>query len=192
VDKVAWRRWARAQPASAFDPACVLDGLVAALSRLGDGWILTYRPLPGEIDPRPLEERLHGRRFALTRTGSGPDLTIHAADSPAERHRWGFDQPVQRSPEVPLAVVRAVLVPGLVFDRRGTRLGHGLGYYDRLLARLPAAALRIGVTPSHLVVDLLPAGAHDVPMTHLATEHGLTACPVSDPGTGACDAPPSP
>jgi 5-formyltetrahydrofolate cyclo-ligase len=192
VDKAAWRRWVREQADRPFDPEALLVGVAAALCDAPAGWVLTYRPLPGEVDLRPLEQRLPGRPFALTRTGSGPDLTVHPAGSPNERHRWGFDQPRAGSPEVPLAQIAVVLVPGLAFDRRGTRLGHGLGYYDRLLARLPKAALRIGVIPSQLVVDRLPADDHDVPMTHVATEHGVVPCPVSDPGTAASAARPSP
>jgi 5-formyltetrahydrofolate cyclo-ligase len=76
-------------------------------------------------------------------------------------------------------------VPGLAFDRRGHRVGHGLGYYDRLLARLPPDALRIGVVPAALVVTALPADDHDIAMTLLATEHGVTACPLPPTGPGS-------
>ncbi len=79
------------------------------------------------------------------------------------------------APELPLEEIGAVLVPGVLFNRRGGRLGHGAGYYDRLLPRLPAAAILIGVTTEGRLVDELPTGAHDVRMTHLATETGVRA-----------------
>jgi 5-formyltetrahydrofolate cyclo-ligase len=65
------------------------------------------------------------------------------------------------------------LVPGMLFDRTGGRLGHGAGYYDRLLPGLGPTVPRVGVVPTALVVDALPCEAHDVPMTHLATEAGV-------------------
>ena len=65
------------------------------------------------------------------------------------------------------------LVPGLCFDERGTRLGYGLGYYDRLLPLLRSDALIVGVTADALVVPELPKAPFDVPMTHLVTESGV-------------------
>jgi hypothetical protein len=38
----------------------------------------------------------------------------------------------------------AVLMPGRRFDSLGTRLGQGGGWYDRFLARVPDAWLRVG------------------------------------------------
>jgi 5-formyltetrahydrofolate cyclo-ligase len=156
--------------------------VVAALTafligRRPSGWIVTYRPLPHELDVSSLEQHPALGPFALTRTAeTGRDLSLHPATSRPERHRWGFDQPAAGSPEVPVQDVAVILVPGLVFDRRGQRLGHGLGYYDRLLARLPPDALRIGVVEAALVVEALPVEPHDIMMTHLATEHGVAPC----------------
>lgn len=152
--------------------------LARFLAGVGEGWVVTYRPLAHEVDVTALEADPALGPFALTRTpGEGHDLTLHPAASRTERHRWGFEQPVAGSPEVPPSEVAAVLVPGVAFDRAGHRLGHGLGHYDRLLARLRPDAVRIGVTPSSLVVDALPVEPHDVPMTHLVTELALTPCP---------------
>jgi 5-formyltetrahydrofolate cyclo-ligase len=178
-DKSAWRAWARARRREVEpDPAPLVEALAGLLTGLGPGWVVTYRALAHELDLTALEARSDLGPFALTRTPpTGLDLSVHLADGPLERHRWGFDQPAADAPSVPLAEVVAVLVPGLAFDRLGHRLGHGLGYYDRFLARLPARALRIGVVPAALVVDTLPADPHDVPMTHLVTEAGVTPCP---------------
>ncbi len=54
-----------------------------------------------------------------------------------------------------------VVVPGLAFDRRGHRLGHGLGFFDRFLARLPKDTPTIGLAFRFQVFDRLPARAHD-------------------------------
>jgi 5-formyltetrahydrofolate cyclo-ligase len=62
-----------------------------------------------------------------------------------------------------------VVIPGVAFDRQGTRLGSGLGYYDRALPTIPLA-YRVGVTLEALVVDRLPVDAWDVPMHLIATE----------------------
>jgi len=153
-------------------------------------WVVVFDALPGEVDLRELVEAHPdpGGRFALTRTPeTGRTLTVHRWDGPRERHRYGYDQPTADAPVVDDDTIGAVLVPALAFDRRGTRLGRGAGYYDRFLARLDPDVLRIGITGGY-VVDRLPAEAHDVVMTHLATADGVLAVPLG-PGRAGSDPP---
>ena len=70
-----------------------------------------------------------------------------------------------------------VLVPGVAFDRKGNRLGQGLGYYDRFLARLPGDVLRVGLAYSDQVVPEVPVDEWDVPLHALATEEGVIRFP---------------
>ena len=62
---------------------------------------------------------------------------------------------------VPAREVDLVLVPGLAFDRAGHRLGHGHGYFDRFLARLPRKTPTVGLAFRLQVLDRLPTSAHD-------------------------------
>ena len=168
--KAAWRAWAETLP-PVVESSAVVDPLRAFLAeRSLAAYVLTFRPMAGEID---LDSLLHEYPCAVTRTWPRGRLTVHRADVEMERHRWGYLQPTANAPELPLDEIGAVLVPGVLFDRRGGRLGHGAGYYDRLLPRLPAGAILIGVTTSDRVVDELPTDAHDVRMTHVVTEQGV-------------------
>jgi 5-formyltetrahydrofolate cyclo-ligase len=54
-----------------------------------------------------------------------------------------------------------VLVPGVAFDRWGHRLGHGHGYFDRFLARLPNTTPTVGLGFRFQLLDRLPTAAHD-------------------------------
>jgi len=75
-----------------------------------------------------------------------------------------------------------VIVPGVAFTRQGGRLGHGRGYYDRMLARLrPRVGVRIGVCFASHLVEAVPMDEHDVPMDLVVTETGVfrRAEPVS-------------
>jgi 5-formyltetrahydrofolate cyclo-ligase len=174
ADKASWRRWAMGVAADlVIDHASIIRGLRAFIpdaSAVGGDWILTFRPMAGEVD---LDALLHDHRCAITRTHTGGRLTIHPADAPTERHRWGYLQPVANAAEIDPADIAVALVPGVAFDVSGHRLGHGAGYYDRLLPRLRAGVARVGVTPAALVVAGLAHDAHDVVMTHLATEAGV-------------------
>lgn len=173
--KSVWRARARAnRKALRIDHARVCAGLRRFLAGPRPaGWVVAYDALPGEPDLTTLVAQADAGPFALTRTpATGYDLTLHPFDAPREEHPLGYSQPTADAPIVPDEDVAVVLVPGLAFDMAGTRLGHGAGYYDRLLARLGPSVLRVGVTDGYIVADL-PHDEHDQPMTHLASEVGV-------------------
>ena len=60
-----------------------------------------------------------------------------------------------------------VLVPALLVDRQGHRLGRGGGSYDRALTR--ATGLTVALLHDGELVDQLPHEAHDVPVRAVAT-----------------------
>lgn len=149
---------------------------LGAWSRLR-GRVLLYLPLPDEPDLRSIE----GPELCVTRTpDAGGPLTIHQLGGQLEQHHLGFDQPIASEPEIDPSTIDMALVPGLAFDRNGHRLGRGSGYFDRLLPQLPERALRVGVAPQAVVVDRLPSEPHDVTMTHLVTELGITPVVSTD------------
>lgn len=140
--------------------------------------ILIY--LASTLEPDPADVRtISTNPLAVTRTPEkGRDLTVHPLDDDTvlEQHSFGFLQPVAGTPELPLDSIGMVLVPGLAFDTRGGRLGHGAGYYDRLLKRLPAGVPLVGLVHSRLLLDSVPMLEHDVAMTHVLTEQALIDC----------------
>jgi 5-formyltetrahydrofolate cyclo-ligase len=66
-----------------------------------------------------------------------------------------------------------VVVPGLAFDRRGNRLGHGFAYYDRFLGGLPESVPRVGLAWASQRIPEVPVDAWDVPVHALVTEEGV-------------------
>ena len=189
--KDAWRRWIgdRRQPVTAASTAAVVAGLRAFIEAFderspsvdrrpappGADLILFYRAMATELSLDGLADAVGWQRFAVTRTPPNGPLTLHPAIGAMEQHRYGFPQPTADAFELQPRHISLALVPGLAFDRHGTRLGHGAGYYDELLARLPEDCPRVGVACRDLVFDQLPSEPHDVPMTHLATEDGVIA-----------------
>lgn len=83
---------------------------------------------------------------------------------------WGVPEPNPSASEpVSLHHCQAVLVPGVVFDCKGHRLGYGKGFYDRALATY--SGLKIGVCYSVQVVsEELQSMEHDVRMDAVVTE----------------------
>lgn len=68
-----------------------------------------------------------------------------------------------------------IVVPGLCFDRKGSRLGFGAGYYDRYLPTAPRA-VRLGLAWSFQLVEKVPTTEFDVAMDFLLTEAGFWDC----------------
>ncbi len=169
--KSALRRRARQQPAvTAGESAAVVAGLARWLGSRPAG-VLLYLPMPREAAIDAIVAACPGP-FFVTRTPETGPLTVHPWAAPRERHRYGFEQPVAGAETADGGLIDVVLVPGLAFDLQGRRLGHGSGYYDGLLARLPGRRF-VGVTLERLLVLEVPTEPHDVTMTHLATDAGV-------------------
>lgn len=64
-----------------------------------------------------------------------------------------------------------LIVPGLLFDKFGFRIGFGGGYYDRFLTQFPNQTLSL--TSRQQLCDELPADPFDIPVNNLITENGL-------------------
>jgi len=72
---------------------------------------------------------------------------------------------------LPLAVLDLVVVPGIVFDRTGHRLGYGRGYYDRVLGDCRPDCQKVGFAYGFQLVDSLPiVEEHDRTLSVLMTE----------------------
>lgn len=69
-----------------------------------------------------------------------------------------------------------VLVPAVACDRRGHRLGHGAGYYDRYLPRV-AEEKRIAVIWAFQEADDIPSDAFDQKMHGFVTEKEIYMVP---------------
>lgn len=179
ASKDAWREWARlAREVVDWEPVstAVVAGIRDWVAPLDVATILVYYPMPDEVNLTSMLGEHLGARFVATRTPQyGSELTVHELGGPLEVHRFGFLQPHASAPSVSPDEIDIALIPGLAFDLWGNRLGHGAGYFDRLLRATRPGMQRVGVVPSALVVDRLPTEPHDVPVDYLATEEGVVA-----------------
>ena len=86
-------------------------------------------------------------------------------------NKWGIPEPDDEQ-EVQLDQIDAVVVPLIISDKSGHRIGYGKGYYDRFLAETNVT-YRIGVSLSP-PLDCIPMiEAHDVPLTHCVSPYIL-------------------
>ncbi|MFO0813851.1 MAG: 5-formyltetrahydrofolate cyclo-ligase [Gemmatales bacterium] len=66
-----------------------------------------------------------------------------------------------------------VMVPGVAFDRRGARMGHGKGYYDKLLENVRPGTPLIALAFECQIFPEIPVAPHDVFMNKIITEKGV-------------------
>ncbi len=146
--------------------------------------IAGYCPLPNELDPLPLLERLRDEwqaRILLPAVlGESLPLSFRLWDGTAESlqpGRYGIPAP---GPEAEALRPDLVLVPLLGFDKAGGRLGLGAGYYDATLAALRADGgakpLCVGYAFAVQQVPHVPRRPEDQDLDWVVTERGAVRC----------------
>ena len=180
MDKATLRdQMRRVGPIPTLVSGRIVDGLFAWLSPRLPGTISAFLAMEGEVDLRPLFDRLPGWRWALPRVENDRSVTFRDVGVPRERHPFGMEQPTDSGPIIPILEIDVFLVPGLAFDPNGGRLGNGAGHYDRILSSARGDSATIGIAPAARLVDVVPVEAHDVRVDWLATEDGVLSCAPS-------------
>lgn len=127
-----------------------------------------------------------GKRIALPRVeqDSGDLLAFEIFDlsrdlSPGYR---GIPEPQEKGGQpVKVEELGFIIVPGLVFDHRGYRLGYGKGYYDRFLSRLSGRKIpSAGLAFDFQVVEELPVSPRDFPLDLIITEKRIIGREADD------------
>jgi 5-formyltetrahydrofolate cyclo-ligase len=172
-------------PAAASSAARDAARHVLALAPVADArTVALYSPIRAELDSEPLAHELaaRGLRLAYPRVvdpGPGKRLEFHevalGATGPAPLRPGRFDipEPPATAPLVAVDEIDVFVVPGLAFDRTGTRLGWGHGFYDRALVGAPDA-VRVGYCYACQLIDVVPREADDLPMHYVVTEAGAS------------------
>ncbi|PYZ94300.1 5-formyltetrahydrofolate cyclo-ligase [Salipaludibacillus keqinensis] len=127
-----------------------------------------------EIDTRPIIEQAwkEGKVVAIPKCNPiNKSLSFYQFndDDQLESHYFGLKEPnPDLCEKIHVSDMDLLLVPGLVFDHSGYRVGHGGGYYDRFLSKendLLTAALCFEMQ----LVENLPHERHDIPVGVIIT-----------------------
>lgn len=66
-----------------------------------------------------------------------------------------------------------IMVPGVAFDRTGARMGHGKGFYDKLLEHARPDTPLVALAFECQLFPEVPTQSHDVFMDKIITEHEI-------------------
>jgi len=147
---------------------------LASHSVLENGYIAAFYPTAFEPQIVPFLKKLAAEgRLLLPRVQDKEKMefvSIQNLESELHKGAFGIMEPKADLPayENPPA---AFLVPGLVFGKDGSRIGHGAGYYDRYLNSFKGIP-RLGLAYSAQIRNSLPQNAMDMRMDEVLWVRG--------------------
>lgn len=178
-DAIKKRRLAITETDVKTQSAACVKKLMELIGQLPEdaGAIALYMPANREVDVAdmiPLCRQL-GRTVAVPRVeGYAMEFyEIHDTDD-CEKGHFGILEPKPDCRRISGAEISLMIVPGVVFDPEGHRLGYGGGFYDRYLERYPDI-IKIAVAYELQMTEEIPAEDHDVRMDYVITAERLIA-----------------
>ncbi|MBQ8497633.1 MAG: 5-formyltetrahydrofolate cyclo-ligase [Clostridia bacterium] len=156
--------------------------LASAAYRYADV-LLLYYPIKAEVNVLPIMEAAlaSGKKVAFPRChAEDHSMTFHYISCAAdfEEGSFGIKEPLATLPIFESADVKdknaLCIVPAVVYDRRGYRVGYGGGYYDRFFGKFRPAS--IGVVYEEFILRNVPHGRFDISVDVVVSERGIYAC----------------
>ena len=88
---------------------------------------------------------------------------------------YGLREPiVSKTKYVPSSEIELIIVPGLIYDKAGYRIGFGGGYFDRYLQNFQGR--KISLAFSTQVMEKVPRESFDIPVEAIITDEGVIRC----------------
>ena len=137
--------------------------------------VAAYWRIRDELDCQPILIGLMDSDYTVVLpVVMGPDqpLDLRVWEQGASLYEAGFGT-LAPSELAPRREPDVVLMPLLGFDKHGTRLGYGGGYYDRTLAAMHKTPRLVGLAFAAQELDEIPREPHDVPLDTIITEAGV-------------------
>ena len=153
----------------------ICDALMQMVSFRYSETILMYAPLEGEIDVMPIAEKALelGKKVAFPRCVEEPrnlDFKYVSSIDELRSGSYSIAEPTEDMESVTDFSRSVCIIPGVVFDVEGYRVGYGKGYYDRFLAAYDGT--KFGLAYSECIINAVPRGRFDRHVDILISERG--------------------
>ncbi len=122
----------------------------ASLKKITDHYalVLSFSPKKEELDIWHLNDYLAAENQLVLPKVEGVHLALYQVEDPHTQLKLGAFQVLEPDEtmckRIELNEISLFLIPGIVFDREGNRIGFGGGYYDRLIASV-YTVMKVGV-----------------------------------------------
>jgi 5-formyltetrahydrofolate cyclo-ligase len=143
--------------------------------------VLSYRSIEENSEPNTniitafLEFRNPALHLAYPKVNNGAGImqaVLTDADTAFEKGAYNVPEPISNHILTPEAF-DLVLVPLLIFDKQGFRVGYGKGFYDKYLSCCRPNCIKAGFSYFEPIDEIADKDEFDVPLDLCITPHNI-------------------
>ncbi len=144
--------------------------------------VLLYVPMRNEINVLPIAQKAFeaGKKVGFPccypENRTMEFRIVGSLDELTEKDSYGIAEPSKECEIYDIQSNRTpavCIVPAVVYDVKGYRIGYGRGYYDRYLSAFNGT--KAGLIYSDFIIPQVPRGRYDLAVDVLITEKGVKA-----------------
>lgn len=162
------RRDALTKQKRADKSAAIMDRLFGFANFLEAKIIMFFLSHSSEVDTEPMIRKALTIEKVIALPRLNPKekeiiaYKVDDLDRDVEPGYHGIREPApERCKEIPAQFINLAIIPGVAFDERGGRIGHGMGCYDRFIPRLDVTTRKVALAFECQVVPQIPMEPHD-------------------------------
>ena len=148
--------------------AAIMERLFAFANFLEARIVLFYMSYRSEVDTEPMVrkalelEKIVALPLVDSKKREIVPFRIENLDRDVRPGYRGIREPIpQRCKQIPVPYINLAIIPGVAFDERGGRTGHGMGIYDRFIPQLDITTRKVALAFECQIVPQIPMEAHD-------------------------------
>lgn len=153
------------------------DRICASITYRHSSEILLYASMNSEIDTWKLFETAvnAGKKVAFPKTYEDNTMRYFYCRSKDDMELCenGIYEPKAGLEEYVPSNQTICIVPAVVFDKEGYRIGYGKGFYDRFLSTF--TGVKVGLVYSNMILPKVPRGRFDKHVDIIISERGVVA-----------------
>lgn len=148
--------------------AAIMERLFDFANFLEARIVLFYMSYGSEVDTEPMIrkalelEKIVALPLVDTKKKKILPFRIDNLDRDVRPGYRGIREPIPpRCKQIPVQYINLAIIPGVAFDERGGRIGHGVGVYDRFIPKLDVTTRKVALAFECQIVPQIPMEPHD-------------------------------